>query len=115
IPIHRFAGHQLPNPVLYHPIPLTIPFLASKCQSLGLTLATERIYYGIVILTISPRLGGPNPQFETYRFPSGPKVIPVGRESPEAISSTLPEWFTRRTFPVPGVGKRWAPVVFSRT
>jgi hypothetical protein len=38
-----------------------------------------------VIRTISPKPigGGPNPTFETYKSPSGPNVIAVGR--PEGI------------------------------
>src|SRR5271169_2615064 len=70
----------------------------------------------MVILTTcpSPIGGGPKPTFETYRFPSGPNVMAVGKDSPVAISAYV--WFSsiRKTFPVPGVGNGF-PVVFSST
>jgi len=60
--------------------------------------------YGIVIRTIWPLPAGAAPQLETYRFPSGPKVIPVGTERPVATSSMSPVRLSRTTLPRPGVG-----------
>src|SRR4030095_10696855 len=69
---------------------------------------------GTVMRTISPAPGGvPNPAFETYKNPSGPKVIDVGRNNPVAISSSVSPSRTRNTFPVNGVGSGLS-VVFSR-
>src|SRR5437762_1083304 len=57
---------------------------------------------------------GLNPQLDTYRLPSGPMVMPVGRDNPVAITVILPDGSTSSTLPLPGVGKG-APAVISST
>src|SRR5438046_7736916 len=61
--------------------------------------------------------GGPNPQFETYNFPSGPSAIHVGKLRPVAITVLFPLGSILMTVPKPGVGKvgNVGPVVFSNT
>src|ERR1044071_2715328 len=62
---------------------------------------------GTLILRTSPNpTGGPNPTLETYRSPSGPNVIAVGRNKPSTIGSNSPESVILTTRPVKGVGNR---------
>jgi hypothetical protein len=56
------------------------------------------------IRTISPVPGAAAPKFDTYKLPSGPKVMPVGNVRPVAASLIDPESLNRTTFPVPGAG-----------
>src|ERR1700751_820939 len=72
--------------------------------------------YGMVIFRTwpSPTGGGPKPTFETYKFPSGPKVMPVGKNRPVAMVVYLFFPSMRRIVPVFGVGYGF-PVVFSST
>ena len=48
--------------------------------------------------------GKPKPLIEIYNFPSGPKVIPVGKVRPDVITCREPEGSILTTSPVPGVG-----------
>ncbi len=38
----------------------------------------------------APDTGAPKPMFETYKAPSGPKVMPVGNVKPEATVVRTP-------------------------
>src|ERR1022692_927369 len=66
----------------------------------------------------NPIGGGPNPKFETYRFPSGPKVMAVGSDSADVLPLAINVYLflpsTRRIWAVLGVGNG-LPVVFSST
>ena len=59
--------------------------------------------FGLVaIRTICPAPGGaPKPMFDTYRAPSGPKVIPVGKVRPVATVLSVPLPLTHTTVPEP--------------
>jgi len=56
----------------------------------------------------SPTGGGPNPTLETYRFPSGPKVMAVGNDRADVVPLAISVyWFlpsTRKIFAVLAVG-----------
>src|SRR2546425_869179 len=54
----------------------------------------------------APAPGTPKPTFETYRAPSGPKVIPVGNVRPVATVVSEPSPLTHTTWPVPAA---WGP------
>src|SRR5260370_41457191 len=68
-------------------------------------------FFALVLMrTICPAPGGaPKPMFETYRAPSGPKVIPVGNVRPVATVVSVPLPLTHTTWPevaaAPGPGK----------
>src|SRR5260370_6630083 len=56
----------------------------------------------VLMRTICPAPGGaPKPMFETYRAPSGPKVIPVGNVRPVATVLSVPFPLTHTTWPEP--------------
>src|SRR5260370_42235934 len=68
-------------------------------------------FFALVLMrTICPAPGGaPKPMFETYRAPSGPKVIPVGNVRPVATVVSVPLPLTHTTWPAvaaaPGPGE----------
>src|SRR5260370_10570569 len=75
--------------------------LRDQVQSLALVL--------IRTICPAPGTGTPKPLFETYRAPSGPKVIPVGNVRPVATVVSEPSPLTHTTWPevaaAPGPGK----------
>ena len=78
---------------------------SSSAHSRALS-AVISLYCATETLTTCPAPGGaPKPIFETYRFPSGPIVMPVGTERPLATVSTDPLGSTRTILPFPGAGK----------
>jgi len=57
--------------------------------------------------------GNPNPKFETYSLPSGPKVIAVGNVRPVATGSNVPLAVRRTTWPEPAAAGPGKPGVVS--
>src|SRR5438034_4425173 len=69
----------------------------------------------VLIRTIcpAPGTGTPKPLFETYRAPSGPKVIPVGNVRPVATVVSEPSPLTHTTWPEPAAAGPGKPATVS--
>src|SRR5947209_4521205 len=91
------------------------PRLKGRVNDVWATLRHDHPGYSSgVMRTIWPApAGNPNPKLETYRRPSGPKVIAVGRASPPAITFEVPDGSKRRTRPMNGIGNPPAGLISS--